>query len=196
MHLIWTVTWRSEWDYMHERVLSQLFKLFFKDFKYIEACINCVKSLIMMPFRKMLYTVMRQSFFETTQKRGKCIVQKVKSVFTFWFSNTQNCVTLHYWEIFLYIMQYLCELSLRFTKIELKQIKRKIWMIKNLNKSAMYELADLMKQLKFKSVKISDLITKYFSHAGVQSQFKLTKSTFIVNKPEECWRENVHIHLT
>lgn len=26
-HSIWTVAWRSEWDYMHGRVLSQLFKL-------------------------------------------------------------------------------------------------------------------------------------------------------------------------
>ena len=69
---------------------------FFEDFKYIEACVKCVKSLITVPSRGTLYTAMGQSFSETTQERGKCIVQEVESVFTFQSSNMQDRVALHY----------------------------------------------------------------------------------------------------
>ena len=83
-------------------------------------------------------------------------------------------------------MRHLCELSPGSTKVEPKQIKRKIQTMKDPDKSAMYGLADLAERLGFKSVKISDLITKYSSHAGVQSQSRSTKSTFVVDRPGEC----------
>ena len=58
----------------------------------------------------------------------------------------------------------------------------------------MYELANLVKQLGFKSVKISNLITKYFSHADIQSKSRSTKSTFVVDRPEECLKRR-YAHL-
>ncbi len=158
---------------------------FFEDFKYIEACANSVKSLITISFRKTLYTIMTRSFFETNQKRGKCIVQEAKSIFTFRSSNSQDRVTLHYREVFLYVMRHVRELSSKFTKLKFKSKKRKIQRTKNFNKFVLYELAELTKRLEFMSAKISNLKAKYFDHADVHLSFKQSKSTFVVDESEE-----------
>ncbi len=139
-----------------------------------------------MSSRETLYTAMARSFFEMNQKRGKCIIQKAKSTFTFRFSTTQNRVALHYRQVFLYIMRHLRELSSGFTKLKLKLSERKIRTTKNLNRFVLYELIDLAKRLEFKSKKISDLKAKYFSHADEQSSSEQFKSAYVVDEPEEC----------
>ncbi len=82
-------------------------RTFFENFKYIESCANRVKSLITVSSRGTLYTAMARNFSETTQKRGKCIVQEAESVFTYRPCNTQDRVALHYRQIFLYVMRHL-----------------------------------------------------------------------------------------
>ncbi len=158
---------------------------FFENFKYMEACAKCMKSLITVPSRGTLYTAMTRSFSESTQNRGKCIVQEAESVFTFRSSNTQNRVALHYRQVFLYVMRHLRELSPGSTKIEPKATERKI-RTKDPSKSALYGLADLAERLGFKTAKISGLKVKYSNHADVQSQSKPLKPTFVVAGPGEC----------
>lgn len=159
---------------------------FFENFKYIEACANCVKNLITVPFRGTLYTAMARSFSETTQTRGKYIIQEAESVFALRSSNTQDRVALHYREIFLYVMRHLRELSPGSTKVEPKPTERKSRMTKDPDKSALYGLADLAERLGFKSTEISDLKAKYSSHANVRSQSRPSKPTFVVDGPGEC----------
>jgi len=83
-------------------------------------------------------------------------------------------------------MRHLRELSSGSTKVKPKSTERKSRMTKNLDKFALYELADLVERLEFKSIEISDLKAKYFSHANVRSQSRSSKPTFVVNGPEEC----------
>ncbi len=83
-------------------------------------------------------------------------------------------------------MRHLRELSSGSTKVKSKSTERKSRMTKNLDKFALYELADLAERLEFKSIEISDLKAKYFSHANVRSQSRSSKPTFVVNEPEEC----------
>lgn len=139
-----------------------------------------------MSFKKTLYTTIMRSFFEMNQKRDKCIVQEAKSIFTFKFSITQNCVTLHYREVFLYVMRHFRKLSLNFTKLKFKSSEKKIRTTKNLNKFVLYELIDLTKRLEFKSKKISDLKTKYSNYANERSSFEQSKSTYVVDESKEC----------
>lgn len=94
-------------------------------------------------------------------------------------------MTLHYRQVFLYIMRHLRKLSLDFTKLKLKLNERKIRTTKNLNRFVLYELIDLTKRLKFKSKKISDLKTKYFSYANERSSFKQSKSTYVIDESKE-----------
>ncbi len=157
---------------------------FFEDFKYIEACANCVKSLITVPSRGTLYTAMARSFSETNQKRGKCIVQEAESVFTFRSSNPQDRVVLHYREVFLYVMRHVRELSPGSTKLEPKPKERKI-QTKDPNKSVLYGLAELAERLGFRSAKISDLKAKYSGHADVRLPSGQSKPTFVVDGPGE-----------
>lgn len=161
-------------------------RTFFENFKYIEACANRVKSLITVPSRGTLYTAMARSFSETTQKRGKCIVQEAESVFTYRPCNTQNRVALHYREVFLYVMRHLRELSPGSTKVEPKPAERMIATMKDPNKSALFGLADLAERLGFKSAKIGDLKAKYSNHADIRSQSRPPKPTFVVDGPGEC----------
>jgi len=159
---------------------------FFENFKYIEVCANCVKNLITVPFRGTLYTAMARSFSETTQTRGKYIIQEAEAVFAFRSSNTKDRVALHYRELFLYVMRHLRELSPGSTKVEPKPAQRKIRITKDPDKSTLCGLADLAERLGFKSIKISDLKAKYSSHADVRSQSRPSKPTFVVDGPGEC----------
>ncbi|KAL8832497.1 MAG: hypothetical protein Q9191_000224 [Dirinaria sp. TL-2023a] len=136
--------------------------------------------------RGTLYTAMARSFSEMNQKRGKCIIQKAESIFTFRSNTTQNRVTLHYRQVFLYIMRHLRELSPDSTKLKPKPSERKIRTTKDLNRSVLYELIDLTERLGFKSKKISDLKTKNSSHADGRSSFGQSKPAYVVDGPEEC----------
>ncbi len=95
-------------------------------------------------------------------------------------------MTLHYRQVFLYIMRHLRELSSSFTKLEPKLSERKIWTTKNLDRSILYKLINLAKRLKFKSKKINDLKTKYSSYANERLSFKQSKSTYVVDEFKEC----------
>jgi len=83
-------------------------------------------------------------------------------------------------------MRHLCELLLDFTKLKFKFNKRKIRTTKNFNRFVLYKLINLMKRLKFKSKKISDLKTKYFSYVDERSSFKQLKLAYVVDEPKEC----------
>ena len=82
-------------------------------------------------------------------------------------------------------MRHLRELSSDFTKLKLKSSKRKIRTTKNLNRFVLYKLIDLTKRLKFKSKKISDLKTKYFSYVNERSSFEQSKSAYVVDEFKE-----------
>ena len=159
---------------------------FFEDFKYIQACAHWVKRLVKVPLRGTLYTAMARSFSDMNQKRGKCIVQEAESVFTFRSSTTQNCVALHYRQVFLYIMRHLRELSPGSTKLEPKPSERKIRTTKDLNRSVLHGLADLAERLGFKSERISDLKAKYSSYADGRSPSGQSKPAYVVDGPGEC----------
>ena len=136
-----------------------------------------------MPSRETLYTTIARSFSETTQKRGKYIVQEAESVFTYRSYNTQNRVALHYRQVFLYIIRHLHKLSPGSIKIEPKLAKRMIRTTKDPNKSALYGLTDLAERLGFESAKISDLKAKNSNHADVRSQSRPPIFTFLVDGP-------------
>lgn len=129
---------------------------------------------------------MAQSFPETNQKRGKCIVQEAEPAFTFRSSNTQNRVVLHYRQVFLYIMRHLRELSPGSTKLEPRPSERKIRTTKDPNKSLLYVLANLAERLGFKSNKISDLKVKYSSDADGRPPSLQSKPVYVVDGPGEC----------
>ena len=145
-------------------------RTFFENFKYIEACAIRVKSLITVSFRGTLHTAMARSIPETTPKEGKCIVQEAESIFTYKSCNTQDRVALHYRQLFLYVMRDLRDLSHGSIKVEPKPAERRIRTTKDLNKSALYGLADLAERLGFELAKISDLKAKYCNHADGRSQ--------------------------
>ena len=145
-----------------------------------------MKRLIKISFKEILYTMMIWRFFEINQKRSKYIIQKTKSIFIFRFSIIQNCMILHYRQMFFYIMQHFRKLLLDFTKLKFNFIEKKIRTTKNLNKFILYELTDLTKRLKFKSKKINDLKTKDFNYANERSSSEQSKSMYIVNELEKC----------
>ena len=159
---------------------------FFKDFKYIQACAHWVKRLIKVPLTGTLYMAMARSFSDMNQMRGKCIIQEVESVFTFRSITTQNCVALHYRQVFLYIMQHFRELSPSSTKLEPKPSERKIRTTKDLNRSVLHGLADLAERLGFKSERISDLKPKYSSYADGRSPSDQSKPAYVIDGPGEC----------
>ena len=120
------------------------------------------------------------------QKRGKCIIQEAESVFTFRSSTTQNCVALHYRQVFLYIIRHLCELSPGSKKLEPKPSERKIWTTKDLNRSVLNRLADLAERLGFKSERISNLKAKYSSYADGRSLSGQSNPAYVIDGPGEC----------
>ena len=160
-------------------------RTFFEDFKYIEVCAKCVKQLVKVPLRKTLYTAMVRSFSETSQRRGKCIVEEAESVFSFRSSNVQDRVAIHYREIFLYVMRHLRELCAGSTKLEPRLKDRQIQGKKS-GESTLYGLAILAEKLGFQSTEISELKKRYSSYAKVPLQSRPLVPEFVVEGPGEC----------
>ncbi len=83
-------------------------------------------------------------------------------------------------------LHYRQSISLRHAKLEPRPSERKIRTTKDPNKSVLYGLADLAERPGFKSEKISDLKTKYSSHADGRSPSGQLKPAYVVDGPREC----------
>lgn len=151
---------------------------FFEDFKYLQACANCVRRLITVPFRGTLYTAMNQSFSETSQKSECQALSLIHDE-----NNTQRQMNVHYRKVFLYAMRNLRELLPGSTRIELKQKEKKQLTMKEPDVCILYGLADIAERLGFRSPEIIAIKAKFSSqaHAEISIQTPKNKPTFVVD---------------
>lgn len=156
---------------------------YFENFKYIKACVECVKSLVRIPSRTTLFGAMEKSFSPVSQREDKNIIQEAEEVFSIRSGLTQDRIALHYRQLFLYVMRHLHELSPKSIKLERSSQRRTRTAIDD---TVWYGLVDLAERLGLRSAQMAKLESNHSQYAKVHSHSKPSTPTIVVDGTGEC----------
>ena len=164
-------------------LISSLFT-FFENIKYLKACVNCVKRLISLSSRDIMFIALKKTFCDINQRADWAVIQITKFSFTSSSTSLMNRVNLSYQQLHVYVMRHYLQMSR-----ELKEKELLARLMINTDEMMLRDFADLTDQLDFEFLEIIAL--KQCSKSTIaRAWFERLKSLLVANDVDEIkkWR--------
>jgi len=152
---------------------------FFENVKYLEACVNCVKRLISLSSRNIVFIALEKTFCDANQRADRAVIQVTEFSFTCSSASLTDQVDLSYRQLHAYAMRHYLQMSR-----ELKEKELLARLMINTDETMLRDFADLADRLGFEFLEIIAL--KQCSKSTVaRARSERSKSLLVTNGVDE-----------